>query len=219
MQTWHTNYLSSLHQPKTPCGTPGLEASLHLPRHVGVSLDPSSHQVFWNKGVNPAWSLPGEASSRLRCTHTVTDTHTQSSQTATGTSNTATAPRAGGLLLLLLPRLWAGAVEEPALQEQSGAEIAEWFGLDRTIKISWFQPSCHGQGHLEQDCSPLTGSQWRGCRRESLKASTLDLLYLGCQVSQNCHGKTSGVPCWAAPEVSAPCARYRQPCALKGKRK
>lgn len=108
---------------------------------------------------------------------------------------------------------------QPALQEQSGAEITEWFGLDRTIKISWFQPSCHGQGHLEQDCSPLTGSQWRGCRRESLKASTLDLLCLGCQVSQNCHGKTSGVPCWAAPEVSAPCARYRQPCALKGKRK
>jgi len=26
--------------------------------------------------------------------------------------------------------------------------IIEWFGLEGTLKIIWFQPSCHEQGHL-----------------------------------------------------------------------
>jgi len=29
--------------------------------------------------------------------------------------------------------------------------IIEWFGLEGTLKIIWFQPSCHGQGHLPPD--------------------------------------------------------------------
>jgi len=33
--------------------------------------------------------------------------------------------------------------------------IIEWFGLEGTLKIIWFQPSCHGQGHLP----PAQGAQ------------------------------------------------------------
>jgi len=29
--------------------------------------------------------------------------------------------------------------------------IVEWFGLEGTLKIIWFQPLCHGQGHLQLD--------------------------------------------------------------------
>ena len=29
--------------------------------------------------------------------------------------------------------------------------IIEWFGLEGTLKIIWFQPPCHGQGHLPLD--------------------------------------------------------------------
>jgi len=29
--------------------------------------------------------------------------------------------------------------------------IIEWFGLEVTLKISWFQPPCHEQGHLPLD--------------------------------------------------------------------
>ena len=29
--------------------------------------------------------------------------------------------------------------------------IIEWFGLERTLKIIWFQPPCHEQGHLPPD--------------------------------------------------------------------
>jgi len=29
--------------------------------------------------------------------------------------------------------------------------ITEWFGLEGTLKIIWFQPRCHGQGHLPPD--------------------------------------------------------------------
>lgn len=74
------------------------------------------------------------------------------------------------MLLLLLPRPWAGAVDTarsaqpraaPAQargEEQSWAGFVERFGLGGTIKIIPFQPSCHRQGHHEQDCSTLTGS-------------------------------------------------------------
>jgi len=27
----------------------------------------------------------------------------------------------------------------------------EWFGLEGTLKINWFQPPCHDQGHLPLD--------------------------------------------------------------------
>ena len=27
----------------------------------------------------------------------------------------------------------------------------EWFGLEGTLKITWFPPPCHGQGHLPPD--------------------------------------------------------------------
>jgi len=27
----------------------------------------------------------------------------------------------------------------------------EWLGLEGTLKIIWFQPPCHGQGHLPPD--------------------------------------------------------------------
>jgi len=27
----------------------------------------------------------------------------------------------------------------------------EWFGLEGTIKIIWFQPLCHGQRHFQLD--------------------------------------------------------------------
>ena len=27
----------------------------------------------------------------------------------------------------------------------------EWFGLEGTLKIIWFQPPCHEQGHLPLD--------------------------------------------------------------------
>ena len=35
--------------------------------------------------------------------------------------------------------------------------IREWFGLERTLKIIWFQPPCQEQGHLppDQGCSEL----------------------------------------------------------------
>jgi len=29
--------------------------------------------------------------------------------------------------------------------------IIEWFGLEGTLKIIWFQPPCHEQGHLPPD--------------------------------------------------------------------
>jgi len=29
--------------------------------------------------------------------------------------------------------------------------IIEWFGLEGTLKIIWFQPPCHKQGHLPLD--------------------------------------------------------------------
>jgi len=29
--------------------------------------------------------------------------------------------------------------------------ITEWFGLEGTLKIIWFQPPCHEQGHLPPD--------------------------------------------------------------------
>jgi len=29
--------------------------------------------------------------------------------------------------------------------------ITEWFGLEETLKIIWFQPLCHEQGHLPLD--------------------------------------------------------------------
>ena len=29
--------------------------------------------------------------------------------------------------------------------------IIEWFGLEGTLKITYFQPLCHGQGHLPLD--------------------------------------------------------------------
>jgi len=29
--------------------------------------------------------------------------------------------------------------------------ITEWFGLEGTLKIIWFQPPCHKQGHLPLD--------------------------------------------------------------------
>jgi len=29
-----------------------------------------------------------------------------------------------------------------------GFRIIEWFGLEGTLRIIWFQPSCHEQGHL-----------------------------------------------------------------------
>ena len=29
--------------------------------------------------------------------------------------------------------------------------IIEWFGLEGTLKIIWFQAICHGQGHLPVD--------------------------------------------------------------------
>ena len=31
------------------------------------------------------------------------------------------------------------------------ARIIEWFGLEGSLKIIWFQPPCHGQGHLPLD--------------------------------------------------------------------
>jgi len=29
--------------------------------------------------------------------------------------------------------------------------IIEWYGLEGTLKIIWFQPPCHEQGHLPLD--------------------------------------------------------------------
>ena len=33
--------------------------------------------------------------------------------------------------------------------------IIEWFVLEGTLKIIWFQPPCHEQGHLPPGCSEL----------------------------------------------------------------
>jgi len=32
-----------------------------------------------------------------------------------------------------------------------GHRIIEWFGFEGTLKIIWFQPPCHEQGHLPLD--------------------------------------------------------------------
>jgi len=29
--------------------------------------------------------------------------------------------------------------------------VIEWYGLEGTLKIIWFKPPCHGQGHLPLD--------------------------------------------------------------------
>jgi len=34
------------------------------------------------------------------------------------------------------------------LSESQNHRITEWFGLEGTLKIIWFQPPCHEQGHL-----------------------------------------------------------------------
>jgi len=37
------------------------------------------------------------------------------------------------------------------IQSQVRSGITEWFGLEGTLKIIYFQPPCHGQGHLPLD--------------------------------------------------------------------
>jgi len=44
--------------------------------------------------------------------------------------------------------------------------IIEWFGLEETLKIIWFQPPCHQQGHLPPDQGAQSSSQGgRGAKR------------------------------------------------------
>lgn len=142
----HMDYLSSLHQSRTPCGAPGVEASLYPPRHVRSSPDPQRIAVpiaFRNKGVNPARSLVGEATCGLRWTHTATDTHThrahrqlQAHRHSHSFQSTGVAPpappQALGTARSAQPR---AAPARARGEELSWAEILEWVGLDRTIKI------------------------------------------------------------------------------------
>jgi len=37
------------------------------------------------------------------------------------------------------------------VKESQNRRTVEWFGLDRTSQIIWFQPPCHGQGDLPPD--------------------------------------------------------------------
>ena len=37
------------------------------------------------------------------------------------------------------------------ITESENYEIIEWFGLEGTLKIIWFQSPCHGQAHLPPD--------------------------------------------------------------------
>jgi len=46
----------------------------------------------------------------------------------------------------LVPTSWRG---HQLIFSASGA--IEWFGLEGTLKIIWFQPPCHGHRHLPLD--------------------------------------------------------------------
>jgi len=44
-----------------------------------------------------------------------------------------------------------GVCELELRHRQMWHRIIEWFGLEVTLKIVWFQPPCRGQGHLALD--------------------------------------------------------------------
>jgi len=39
----------------------------------------------------------------------------------------------------------------------------EWVGLEGTLKVSWFQPHCHGQEH-QTSCSVASNLAWNTAR-------------------------------------------------------
>ena len=52
--------------------------------------------------------------------------------------------------------------------------MIEWFGLEGTLKIIWFQPPCHEQGHLP------SGHEWL---LPCLTTLLLCLSWIACLIS------------------------------------
>jgi len=40
-------------------------------------------------------------------------------------------------------------------EREKNHRIMEWFGLEGTLKSTWFQPPCHEQGHLPAQAQSL----------------------------------------------------------------
>ena len=50
--------------------------------------------------------------------------------------------------------------QAPGGTESQNHRIIEWFGLEGTLKIIWFQPPCHEQGHLPLDQVAQNHCSW-----------------------------------------------------------
>jgi len=61
----------------------------------------------------------------------------------------------------LQPACGRGSICHPEGTKWRGVISIEWFGLEVTLKITWFQPPCHEQGHLPPDQVPR-GQNHRG---------------------------------------------------------
>ena len=49
------------------------------------------------------------------------------------------------------PQEWMGKATLTLRAALGALRIIEWLGLEGTLKITWFQPPCHEQGHLPPD--------------------------------------------------------------------
>ena len=60
-------------------------------------------------------------------------------------------PLQGDILNTETRRVLGARIHILEIKEEMIHRIVEWFGLEGPLKIIWFQPLCHGQGHLPLD--------------------------------------------------------------------